>query len=1146
MKVKVLIILSLILAFSKLNAQIPNRGCGTSIPSSQYDSLFQQQVIAYLNNSTAASRMQTTYQIPVIIHVIHGGQAVGTYPNLAQGQLNSQIQVLNDDYSGVGFNSNTYPTTAFQTYATNALVAASSKDGLGRIGISNTGITFCLAGKDSLGNVLPEPGIDRRHWNTISGASNPTSYSTAATFMSYMNTIVQPSTIWSPNKYLNIWVTDANAVTNLLGFSNFPILSGLAGVTGGGTSLTDGLWCKASNFGSQNIFPSGTYDPVYKYGRTSTHELSHYFGIRHTWGDATCATDYCNDTPAASGPTYGTQTYPYQPNSCPTTSPPTGAEGVMFMNFADYTDDAAMFMFTDEQKIRMQTAMVNSPYRNLLGTHGYCFSLIPNFSLSSSSINVGQSVSITDLSTSSNAITSWSYTCPASTPTVSTLQNPSFTFNTTGTHTITLKVNSSGVFATTTKTILVTACPIPTVNLNVTPPSCNGLCNGTAVLNTTGGAPFTYVWAPAVSSSSIATNLCAGNYSCTVTNSCGVSFTQPVIVNQPSAINISIIPSSTLVCSGDGVDLTASVSGGTGTTYLYNWSNGATVSSQSVTPTILPLTNYTLTVQDLSGCLKTSVITISVNPLPLITVTPANQSLCSGKTATINLSGAASFNSIPGNITSSSFTVSPNVTTIYTITATSSAGCSKTILDTVKVVSLPSVLTNVNTNTVCLGGLVTFSNLGANSFTLFPSSLTGSLISVPVNTLGVTIYTVAGTGPFGCINTKTMSITSFSLPNVSITPSNTTICSGKSIVLGVSGANTYTWTSGSTLNTISVTPSITTTYSVIGKNLLGCQNSTNSIVNVVNTPIVTINTPSTNVCMGYTMSVVANGASNYSWSTGATTNTTIVQPFSNSTYSVVGTNSGLCSDTAFLSISVLPLPSVSASASSTLACVGQTVNLNVIGSAGNIYLWQPNNLLGASQTVQITAPITYTAYGQGTNGCAFLSTVFIDAQNGTAVIPVSTPSAVCVGDSAVLSVIGGNVPLWSSNPIPNTIIVTPTVTSTYTLNAVDFNGCSSDIVFTVDINSNCDVIVYNGFTPNGDGINDFWVIDNIEKFPNNKVHIFNRWGNQIYQTTNYDNANNRWNGKTNSGQAITSGTYFYIIIDDAEKILQKGWIEITN
>ena len=1145
MKIKLCIILLFGLSFSKLYSQMPNRGCATEVPSAQYDSLLQQQVLNYLNGSSATSRTQTTYQIPVIIHVIHNGQAIGTYPNLAQGQLNSQIQVLNDDYAGMGFNTGTYPATAFQTYATNALIAATSKDGLGRIGISNTGITFCLAGKDSLGNTLAEPGIERKNWSSISGASNPITFTTAATYMTFMDNVVKPATIWSPNKYLNIWVTDISSGASILAYSTFPTLSTLAGISGGGTATTDGLVCKANVVGSQNIFPAGTYDPIYKYGRTATHEISHYLGLRHIWGDATCANDYCNDTPAAVGATYGgSQTYPYLPNNCPTNSPPTGAEGIMFMNFTDYTDDAFMYMFTDEQKIRMQTVMVNSPYRKLLGTHGLCFSLIPNFSLSSSVINVGQSVNITDLSSSSNAITSWSYSCAASTPTSSALQNPSLTFNTPGTHTITLTVNSSGVFASITKTLQVVVCPTPTVTLNVTNPLCNGVCNGVTTLNSVGGAPFTYSWTPAVGTTSIATNLCAGNYSCVITNSCGVSVTKPVLVSQPSAMTVAILPSSTVVCAGNGVDLTASVSGGTGSTYTYSWSNGASVSSTSVIPTVTPLVNYTVNVQDLNGCIKTSAITISVNPIPSVTITPHNPTICAGKTATINLSGASSYITNPGNITVSTFTVNPTATTVYTITGSSPFGCVGIKKDTITVVNPPTISSIVSSNTVCIGSIVTFSNSGGLSYTLSPSTFTGSVINIAPTVLGVTVFTVQGTGPFGCINTKTISVNTFSLPIVTISPSVTTICSGQSVVLNASGAGMYSWTSGSTLASISVSPSTSTSYSVIGKNSFGCENSAVSNVNVVNTPIVSINTPSTNVCMGYTMTMVANGASAYNWSTGAITNTINVQPFFNATYSVVGTNGGLCSDTAIVSLTVLPLPSVAATANTTLACSGQTINLTASGNAVTYY-WQPGGLLGANQNLQITTPTTYTAYGQGTNGCVFFSTVFVDVQNGTAVIPVSTPSAVCVGDSSVLSVIGGSVPSWSLNSVPNTTIVTPTVNTSYTVNAVDFNGCASDIVFTIDINADCDVVVYNGFTPNGDGINDFWIIDNIERYPNNKVYVFNRWGNKLFNTVNYNNVNNKWDGKVN-GKAVTAGTYFYILLDDTEKLLKKGWIEITN
>lgn len=917
MKIRLSIVLFWIISVAQMHAQIPNRGCGTIVPDAQYDALFQQKVLDYLNQTTATNRTQSTFQIPVIIHVIHGGEAIGTFPNLAQGQINSQISVLNDDYAGIGFNFGNYPPTAFQTYATNTVIASPSKDGTGRIGISNTGISFCLALKDSVGNFLPEPGIERLHWNTISGASNPTTYTTSGSFMTFMNTVIKPATIWSPDKYLNIWITDINASTGLLGFTAFPPLSGLPGISGAGTSTTDGLWCWAKCFGSQNVFSIGVYNAPYNYGRTATHELSHYFGVKHTWGDAACGTDYCNDTPGQQTSNYNLQTYPYLPNNCTSTIPPTGPEGIMFMNFADYTPDAGMYMFTDEQKIRMQTAMVNSPYRNQLGTHGFCNAVITpiaNFSISSSIICQGQSVSLTDLSTPTGSITTWNYTCAAASPPNSTLQNPTFTFNSPGTHTITLTVTSGGTNASTTKTI-------------------------------------------------------------------------------------------------------------------------------------------------------------QVNPTP-------------------------------------------------------------------------TILSNVNATTLCAGSILTFSNSGGSTYTLTPSVITGSVITIFPSIAGTTIYTISGTNSFGCINSKTISITVLALPNVFVTPSNTTICSGKSLVLTATGANTYSWNSGATSSLITVTPTINTTYTVIGTNTSGCQKSATSVVNVASTPMVSINSPSTNVCFGYTMTLTASGASNYQWFNGTTANTTTVQPLSNITYTVIGNNGGACADTAFLPITILPLPSVLASVNNTLVCVGQTVNLTASGTAIN-YLWQPNNLFGPNQIVQIFAPTTFTVYGQGSNGCAFLSTAFVDVKSGSSIIPVSTPSSVCIGDSAILSVIGGSVPSWSNNAIPNTSVVKPTTNTSYTVSAVDLNGCVGDIVFYVGINSDCDIITYNGFTPNGDGINDFWIIDNIEKHPNSKVYIYNRWGNKIFETSQYNNASNKWDGKLN-GKAVTSGTYFYMILDNNEKLFKKGWIEITN
>lgn len=92
----------------------------------------------------------------------------------------------------------------------------------------------------------------------------------------------------------------------------------------------------------------------------------------------------------------------------------------------------------------------------------------------------------------------------------------------------------------------------------------------------------------------------------------------------------------------------------------------------------------------------------------------------------------------------------------------------------------------------------------------------------------------------------------------------------------------------------------------------------------------------------------------------------------------------------------------------------------------------------------------------------------------------------------------------------------------------------------------CQITVYNGFTPDGDGLNDNWIIENIENFSNNTVTIFNRWGNKVWSTTDYNNTSNVWNGKTQSGAVLTSGTYFYVIELENGNGIKKGWVELTG
>lgn len=314
------------------------RTCGTEVPGEAWDQWFNAKVQEFKEQRAAGKVQSAAITIPVIVHVIHGGQAVGTNPNISQAQINSQIPVLNNDFAGTGYNVNNLSVTAFSA-----------------VGAANSNITFCLAEKDPNGNSLSQPGIDRINY-TSKGWTNPASFSSATSFINYMNGTIKPNSIWDPTRYLNIWVSDVSNAAGLLGFATFPAGSGLSGISGStGTSSTDGVWVWCRSFGNL----SGSVQSPYNRGRTATHEIGHWLGLRHINGDAACGNDFCNDTPVQQALNFGCPTYPKI--SCGN-----GPNGEMFMNFMDYCDDACLYMFTPDQDARIQTAMLNSPFRNQL------------------------------------------------------------------------------------------------------------------------------------------------------------------------------------------------------------------------------------------------------------------------------------------------------------------------------------------------------------------------------------------------------------------------------------------------------------------------------------------------------------------------------------------------------------------------------------------------------------------------------------------------------------------------------------------------------------------------------------------------------------------------------------------------------------
>lgn len=310
------------------NKQLQNRNIIRE-DKSRFEEWLQRRMLERKIQMDAQQRQSITYRVPVVVHVIHNGEPVGTGSNISDEQILSQIAVLNRDFQRLNADANNTPP--------GFLPVAGSLD-----------IEFVLAKQSPDG--LPTSGILRVQGTRSQWTLND-------------NYELKSLSYWPAEDYLNIWVT--TLASSFVGFAQFPV-SGLPGLENSSTNrLTDGLVIHYDAFGSVE---DGDFDldTQYNKGRTTTHEMGHFFGLRHIWGDdeseadACSGTDYVDDTPNQSRSTSG----------CPTGTRISCGSEDMYMNFLDYTNDACMNLFTAGQVDRMTTVLENSPRRaSLLTSH---------------------------------------------------------------------------------------------------------------------------------------------------------------------------------------------------------------------------------------------------------------------------------------------------------------------------------------------------------------------------------------------------------------------------------------------------------------------------------------------------------------------------------------------------------------------------------------------------------------------------------------------------------------------------------------------------------------------------------------------------------------------------------------------------------
>ena len=568
-----------------------------------------------------------------------------------------------------------------------------------------------------------------------------------------------------------------------------------------------------------------------------------------------------------------------------------------------------------------------------------------NISASSSTICAGQSTTLT-----ASGATTYAWLPGAQTTTIIAV---------TPTITTTYTVTGANGTCSSNKTITINVTSSPTIAASITNTT---ICRGSSVTVAVTGAT-TYTWLPSGSgSSSVLSPTSTTIYTVTGSNGSCNSAPKNFTINVTPTPTTNITASSSTICAGQSVTLTAS--GATN----YAWQPGAqTTTVVVVTPTAT--TNYTVTGAN-GICSSNKTITVNVSSTPTVAASITNTTICRGSSVNVAVTGATTYTWLPSGSGSSSV-LSPTSTTIYTVTGSNGSCNSAPKNFTVNVTPTPTTNVTASSATICAGQSVTLTASGATNYAWQPGAQTTTVIAVTPT--ATTNYTVTGIGGI-CSSTKTISINVTATPTITASPSNTTICSGSNITCTLTGACTYTWIPGGmTGATMNLSPSSNTTYTVIG-NCGGCTSAPQNVtINVSSSPTVvaTYTSPTCfGSCNGIITATTTGGTAPYLYNVAGGSGSCSSIPCysvcgSGSSYIIIATDVNGCIGTT--NINVIDPPPITVAVSNTNAscssCADGVANVNVFGGMSPYtFVWMPvaittpnaNNLPVGCYTVTVT------------------------------------------------------------------------------------------------------------------------------------------------------------------------------------------------
>lgn len=502
------------------------------------------------------------------------------------------------------------------------------------------------------------------------------------------------------------------------------------------------------------------------------------------------------------------------------------------------------------------------------------------------------------------------------------------------------------------------------------------------------------------------------------------------------------------------------------------------------------------------------------------------------------------------------FSVGTNTNGTYQYTIGGAAGCAdSTAILQVAFIQTPTLnpVQDVTTCTSYVLPAISGSNLSGNQRYYTGSNGTGTAY-LPGATITTSQTLFVYDGAVGCSDQVSFSITFISPPVITVS-SNDTICVGEAAVFTAasSSANmTYVWTPGN-LNgsTISVSPSSSTVYSVIGTNNFGCTSNIVSTFAIVRpTPVLTLQVSDDTICPGEQVQLMVTSSvngTNCLWNDGNIQPIRVVSPTVNSVFTVVGTSPNGCSDTASASITVIPASGVSISGTPEF-CEGTSTILSVSGnSPGMTFTWTPSGNTG--QTFVVNDSNAGWIFAEGIyQGCPVGKDSVFTSSLSNPQIFVPDNFEVCPGEP-VAATVSSDLPnstfVWNPGNLTgsaNTLY--SNTTTTYYVYAQNGSCISETDSFVVDMSLACFVEVPNIFTPNGDQINDYFSLVSYAGIYSLEIDIVNRWGNMI---RSFSKPDFQWDGKDTFGNEVVEGVYFYrlkAVLGSGEELEKQGFIEV--